>query len=95
MDFAKIMKDEINRKRKKLDSDLKVNKDNKKGWILLLVNMLLYTGSLKIGTPKNREFRENLAFFKTCNLLKIGNLKDFLFKNLNFEFITYNLCVIF
>ena len=35
MDFAKIMKDEINRKRKKLDSDLKVNKDNKKVWVLL------------------------------------------------------------
>ena len=34
MDFAKIMKDEINRKRKKLDSDLKVNKDNKKAWVL-------------------------------------------------------------
>ena len=49
MDFAKIMKDEINRKRKKLDSDLKVNKDNKKGWILLLVNMLLYWTSRKVG----------------------------------------------
>jgi len=37
----------------------------------------LYTSSLKIGTPKNREFRENLAFFKTCDLLKIGNLGKF------------------
>lgn len=35
MDFAKIMKDEINRKRKKLDSDLKVNKDNKKAWVFI------------------------------------------------------------
>ena len=36
----------------------------------------MYTGSLKIGTPKNREFWENLAFFKTCDLLKIGNFKN-------------------
>ena len=38
---------------------------------------MYYTNSLKIGTPKNREFRENLAFFKTCDLLKIGNLEKF------------------
>ena len=37
----------------------------------------IYTSSLKIGTPKNREFRENLAFFKTCDLLKIWNLGNF------------------
>ena len=43
--------------------------------IVLLSDYLRYTSSLKIGTPKNREFRKNLAFFKTSILLKIGNFK--------------------
>ena len=38
--------------------------------------MSTYTGSLKIGTPKNREFWEILAFSKTCDLLKIGILRN-------------------
>ena len=35
--------------------------------------MSTYTGSLKIGTPKNREFWEILTFSKTYDLLKIEN----------------------
>ena len=36
-----------------------------------------YTSSLKSGTPKNWEFREILAFSRTYNFLKIGNLRKF------------------
>ena len=36
----------------------------------------IYTSLLKIGSPKNREFREILPFSKTCNFLKIRNFEE-------------------
>ena len=38
--------------------------------------IIYYTSLLKIGTPKNREFREILPFSKTCDFLKIGNFEE-------------------
>ena len=56
MDFAKIMKDEINRKRKKLDSDLKVNKDNKKAWVLTDITEFV-CGRFSVIRRTDRRFR--------------------------------------
>ena len=56
MDFAKIMKDEINRKRKKLDSDLKVNKDNKKVWVLTDITEFV-RGRFSVFRRPDRRFR--------------------------------------
>ena len=42
MNFAAIMKDEINRKRKKIDSDLKVNEKGKKDTIFNITKVNLF-----------------------------------------------------
>ena len=40
-------------------------------------NFWLYTSLLKIGSPKNREFRKILPFSKTYDFLKIRNFDEF------------------
>ena len=43
---------------------------------IFLFTLYMYTSLLKIGTPKNREFREILPFSKTCDFLKIRNFEE-------------------